>query len=144
MQAREGDLIRTNSQRGFRRKRHSTPPRQNYCVPTLHPSTQKAHRKGNNTTYGKVYSLGERFAYLQKNHPELIVFDPVFGETLCEVPIDQIATGLSSEREACAASMTQKAATHSKKKHTGWQLRSRKKRASHGAQLAYQARLWQA
>ena len=47
-------------------------------------------RKGNNTTYGKVYSLGERFAYLQKNHPDLIVFDPVFGETLCEVPIDQI------------------------------------------------------
>jgi predicted nucleotidyltransferase len=38
-----------------------------------------------------VYSLSERFKYLQENHPDLIVFDPVFGETLCEVPTKDIA-----------------------------------------------------
>jgi hypothetical protein len=41
--------------------------------------------------YGKVYSLSDRFKYLQENHPDLIVFDPIFGETMCEVPIDQIS-----------------------------------------------------
>jgi uncharacterized protein len=38
-----------------------------------------------------VYSLDERFKFLQENHPDLIVFDPVFGETLCEVPIKEVA-----------------------------------------------------
>jgi uncharacterized protein len=40
--------------------------------------------------YGKVYSLGDRFKYLHANLPHLIVFDPVFDETLCEVPIDEV------------------------------------------------------
>jgi len=38
-----------------------------------------------------VYSLSERFKYLQENYPDLIVFDPVFGETMCEVPEAQVA-----------------------------------------------------
>jgi hypothetical protein len=40
--------------------------------------------------YGKIYSLSERFKFLEQNSPNLIVHDPVFDETLCEVPIDTI------------------------------------------------------
>ena len=93
--------------------------------------------------YGKVYSLGDRFAYLQKNHPELIVYDPVFGETLCEVPIDQIAQlyqpseKLAQLREAKNRSVLEEkayrlAVTLKEKADIPW-----------NAALASQALLWQ-
>ena len=90
MRAREGDLIRTKANVVFDVKGTVHPQDKVIAFPRFIPSAEGT-RKGNDTTYGKVYSLGDRFAYLQKNHPELIVYDPVFGETLCEVPIDQIA-----------------------------------------------------
>jgi predicted nucleotidyltransferase len=40
--------------------------------------------------YGKVYNLAERFKYLEQKAPQLIVADPVFGETLCEVPVEAV------------------------------------------------------
>jgi predicted nucleotidyltransferase len=40
--------------------------------------------------YRKVYNLAERFQYLQKNAPHLIVDDEVFGERLCEVPVNTV------------------------------------------------------
>ena len=40
--------------------------------------------------YGKVYNLAERFRYMEQKAPQLIVADPVFGETLCEVPVDAV------------------------------------------------------
>ena len=90
MRAREGDLIRTKANVVFDVKGTVHPQDKVIAFPRFIPSPEGT-RKGNDTTYGKVYSLGDRFAYLQKNHPELIVYDPVFGETLCEVPIHQIA-----------------------------------------------------
>jgi uncharacterized protein len=89
MQTREGDLIRTEANVIFDVKGTSHPKDKIIAFPRFIPDPKGA-RKGNNTTYGKIYSLGERFEYLKKNHPDLIVFDPMFGETLCEVPIDQI------------------------------------------------------
>ena len=59
-------------------------------------------RDGRERPYGKVYSLGDRFKYLQENHPELIVFDPVFGETMCEVPVDQVAEHYKPEEKLWA------------------------------------------
>lgn len=41
-------------------------------------------------TYSKVYNLAERFRYLQRTAPQLIVEDPVFGEKICEVPANKI------------------------------------------------------
>jgi predicted nucleotidyltransferase len=90
MRAREGDLIKTVSNVVFDVKGLLHPNDKVIAFPRFIPSPQGT-RKGNGATYGKVYSLDERFKYLQKNHPDLIVFDPVFGETLCEVPIEQIA-----------------------------------------------------
>jgi predicted nucleotidyltransferase len=40
--------------------------------------------------YGKIYSFSERFQFLKQNMPDLIVHDPVFDETLCEVPVDMV------------------------------------------------------
>ncbi len=59
------------------------------AFPRFIPSPEGT-RKGRTMNYGKVYSLRDRFNYLKENHPELVVFDPVFGETLCEVPVSEI------------------------------------------------------
>ncbi|NLF88340.1 hypothetical protein GX563_05895 [Candidatus Bathyarchaeota archaeon] len=90
IRAREGDLIHTFSNVVFDVKGTVHPEDKLIAFPRFIPSAVGT-RKGNNTTYGKVYSLGERFQYLKDNQPDLIVYDPVFGETLCEVPTEQIA-----------------------------------------------------
>lgn len=90
IRAREGDLIRTYSNVIFDVKGTVHPKDKLVAFPRFIPSPTGT-RRGNNTTYGKVYSLGERFQYLKDNHPELIVYDQVFGETLCEVPTSQVA-----------------------------------------------------
>lgn len=90
MLTREGDLIRTKSNVVFDVKGLLHPQDKVIAFPRFIPSATGT-RKGNSATYGKVYSLDERFNYLRENHPDLIVFDAVFGETLCEVPLNQIA-----------------------------------------------------
>jgi uncharacterized protein len=89
MKAREGDLIKTVSNVVFDVKGLIQPPEKIIAFPRFIPSTHGT-RQGANMMYGKVYSLDERFKYLKEKQPDLIVFDPVFGETLCEVPKDQI------------------------------------------------------
>jgi uncharacterized protein len=89
MIAREGDLIKTKSNVVFDVKGLVHPPNMVIAFPRFIPSPQGT-RQGNDALYDKVYSLGDRFRYLQENHPDLIVFDRVFGETLCEVPEEQI------------------------------------------------------
>ncbi len=89
MKAREGDLIKTKSNVVFDVKGLVHPPNKVIAFPRFIPSPQGT-RQGKDTLYGKVYSLGDRFKYLQENHPDLIVFDPVFGEIMCEVPMEQI------------------------------------------------------
>ncbi|MCW3995743.1 MAG: hypothetical protein NWE98_06305 [Candidatus Bathyarchaeota archaeon] len=90
MKAREGDLIKTKSNVVFDVKGLVHPPNKIIAFPRFIPSPVGT-RHGKDATYGKVYSLNDRFQYLKENHPDLIVIDPVFGETLCEVPVEQIA-----------------------------------------------------
>jgi len=90
MKAREGDLIKTKSNVVFDVKGLVHPPNKIIAFPRFIPSPQGT-RQGKDTLYGKVYSLSDRFKYLQENQPDLIVFDPIFGETMCEVPSDQIS-----------------------------------------------------
>ena len=90
MKAREGDLIKTMSNVVFDVKGLVHPPNKVIAFPRFIPSTQGT-RQSKDALYGKVYSLGDRFKYLQENQPELIIFDPIFDETMCEVPIDKIA-----------------------------------------------------
>jgi predicted nucleotidyltransferase len=84
LQAREGDLIKTKSNVVFDVKGLVHPEGKVIAFPRFIPVAQ-GPRHGKDSSYGKVYSLGERFKFLQENLPDLIVFDPVFGETMCEV-----------------------------------------------------------
>jgi uncharacterized protein len=101
MKAREGDLIKTKSNVVFDVKGLVHPPNKVIAFPRFIPSPQGT-RQGKDALYGKVYSLGDRFKYLQENHPELIVFDSVFGETMCEVPVAQVAEHYKPEEKLWA------------------------------------------
>jgi len=98
LRAREGDLIKTRSKVVFDVKGLVHPADKIVAFPRFIPS-QQGTRHGKDATYGKVYSLSDRFMYLQENHPSLIVFDPVFGETMCEVPIVDVAEHYKPEEK---------------------------------------------
>jgi hypothetical protein len=98
LKAREGDLIKTKSGVVFDVKGLTHPEGKIVAFPRFIPSPQGT-RHGKDAVYGKVYSLGDRFRYLQENHPELIVFDNVLGETMCEVPVDQVAEHYKPEEK---------------------------------------------
>jgi predicted nucleotidyltransferase len=89
MRAREGDLIKTNDCVIFDVKGLVHPPNKVIAFPRYIPSPDGT-RENKGKTYSKVYNLEERFKYLQKVKPQLLVDDPVFGETLCEVPKEAI------------------------------------------------------
>ena len=101
MRAREGDLIKTVSNVVFDVKGLVHPEDKIIAFPRFIPSPT-GNRQGKEGTYGKVYSLGDRFKYLQENNPDLIVFDKVFDETMCEVPINQIAEHYKPEEKLWA------------------------------------------
>jgi predicted nucleotidyltransferase len=98
MKAREGDLIKSKSKVVFDVKGLVHPEGKIIAFPRFIPS-DGGPRHGKDSDYGKVYSLSDRFHYLQENHPDLIVFDPVFGETMCEVPVAQIAEHYKPEEK---------------------------------------------
>jgi predicted nucleotidyltransferase len=89
MLAREGELIETKDGIIFDVKGLIHPPSKIIAFPRFIPST-KGNRKRKKVKYDKIYNLQERFNYLKNNAPNLIAYDPVFDETLCEVPIENI------------------------------------------------------
>jgi predicted nucleotidyltransferase len=89
MRAREGDLIRTADNVIFDAKGLVHPPNKVIAFPRYIPSTEGTRGQAGEM-YNKVYNLTERFLYLQMKTPWLLFADPVFGEKLCEVPIDAI------------------------------------------------------
>jgi predicted nucleotidyltransferase len=89
MRAREGDLIKTENHVIFDVKGLVHPPNKLVAFPRYIPSPQGT-RGSQKEVYGKIYSFSERFKFLEQNMPDLIVHDPVFDETLCEVPVDTV------------------------------------------------------
>jgi uncharacterized protein len=89
MRAREGDLIRTGNNVIFDVKGLVHPPNKVVAFPRYIPDPTGT-RGQPGSSYSKVYNLAERFMYLQRMTPELIVSDIVFGEKMCEVPTQQI------------------------------------------------------
>jgi predicted nucleotidyltransferase len=89
MRAREGDLIQTRDNVIFDVKGLVHPPDKIVAFPRYIPTPQGTRGQGTNL-YTKVYNLAKRYQYLQQHAPDLIVFDPVFGETICEVPINVV------------------------------------------------------
>jgi predicted nucleotidyltransferase len=105
VRAREGDLIKTKSSVVFDVKGLVHPADKIIAFPRFIPAPQGI-RQHKDVTYAKIYSLGDRFKYLQENHPDLIVFDEVFGETMCEVPINQLAEHYKPEEKLWALRTT--------------------------------------
>jgi len=89
MRAREGDLIKTENHVIFDVKGLVHPPNKLIAFPRYIPSPQGT-RRGQKDLYGKIYSFSERFEFLETNMPDLIVHDPVFDETMCEVSVETI------------------------------------------------------
>lgn len=98
MKAREGDLIKSKSNVVFDVKGLLHPEGKIIAFPRFIPTPQ-GNRQGSDATYGKIYSLDERFKYLQQNYPELIVFDSVFDETMCEVPVAEVSEHYKPEEK---------------------------------------------
>jgi hypothetical protein len=101
LRAREGDLIKTKSGVVFDVKGLVHPAGKIIAFPRYIPLPQGT-RQGKDAAYDKVYNLGDRFKYLQENHPALIIFDPVLDDTMCEVPVDQVAEYYKPEEKLWA------------------------------------------
>jgi len=103
LQAREGDIIETADHVFFDVKGLVHPLRKIVAFIRYIPDP-KGDRKRERITYRKVYPLEERYELLREQFPQYLVFDPVFDEQLCEVPIEAVkhlfkpAEGLASLR----------------------------------------------
>lgn len=88
-QFREGDFIETKHSLIFDVKGLVHPPNRVIAFIRYYPS-KAGERKGKKQSYKKVYSLSRRYEWLKKNFPEYLVYDQVFDEVLCEVPVIDI------------------------------------------------------
>jgi predicted nucleotidyltransferase len=86
MRAREGDLIETVEGLIFDVKGLIHPSNRVIAFVRYFPD-EKGERRRNGATYAKIYSLPERYALSRKRFPQYLVYDGVFDDTLCEVPI---------------------------------------------------------
>ncbi len=89
IEAREGDVIETTDQILFDVKGLEHPHNRIIAFPRFLPDS-KANRKRGEVTYRKIYALSDRYAFLKKFFPEYLVYDPVFDEHLCEVPVEAV------------------------------------------------------
>ena len=103
LKTREGNIIETANHIFFDVKGLVHPPRKIVAFIRFIPDP-KGDRKRNNITYRKVYPLQERYELLREQFPQYLVFDSVYDEQLCEVPIEAVkhlfkpAEGLASLR----------------------------------------------
>lgn len=86
---REGDFIETWQGLIFDVKGLVHPPDRVIAFIRYYPSRAGKRRSGKHL-YDKVYSLSKRYEWLKENAPEYLVYDPIFDEVLCEVPISHI------------------------------------------------------
>ncbi len=89
MQPIEGFLVESADGVIFDAKGLVHPPDKVIAFPRFVPD-KKGSRIRNGVKYGKVYGMSERFAFLEGNIPNYVVYDPVFDEKLCEVPLEGI------------------------------------------------------
>jgi hypothetical protein len=86
IKAREGDLVETLDGNIFDVKGLVHPPEKVVAFIRFTPDSE-GERKRDDIAYRKVYSLQERYELLRKRFPRYLVFDDVFDELLCEVPV---------------------------------------------------------
>lgn len=89
MKVREGDLIETFEDVIFDVKGLVHPSNRAVAFIRYFPD-EKGERRRGVAAYGKVYSLSERYSLLKERFPQYLVYDSVFDERLCEVPVDDV------------------------------------------------------
>jgi len=89
LKAREGDIVKTKEEIFFDVKGVTHPPKKIVAFIRFVPSIE-GNRKLGKAKYQKVYPLSERYALLEKDFPQYLVYDEVFGEYLCEVPVKAV------------------------------------------------------
>jgi len=89
IRAREGDLIENAGRVIFDVKGLAHPQDRIVAFPRFIPDSA-GNRRRRNTLYGKIYSLSERYRFLESNFPLYLVRDPIFDETFCEVPVCEV------------------------------------------------------
>ncbi len=89
MKVREGNLVHSRSNVIFDVKGLVHPPQKVIAFPRFIPATS-GHRKSGNVIYRKIYALSKRFDFLKNHYPQYVIYDPVFDETLCEVPVEDL------------------------------------------------------
>ena len=87
--AREGDLIEDMNQVIFDVKGLIHPADRIVAFPRFIPDFS-GNRERKNILYKKVYALSERFRFIEQNLPEYLIQDHVFGERLCEIPVNNV------------------------------------------------------
>ena len=85
LKGREGDYIEDSNGVIFDVKGLVHPQDRIVAFPRFIPSPQ-GNRIRRGTIYRKIYALFERYKFLEEQFPQYLVYDPVFGERLCEVP----------------------------------------------------------
>jgi len=89
VKAREGDLLETTDNTLFDVKGLVHPPSKVVAFLRYVPDPN-GDRKKDGMRYRKVYALSERYALLKQLFPQYLVYDPVFNEPLCEVPVKTV------------------------------------------------------
>jgi predicted nucleotidyltransferase len=89
VKAREGDLVETYDGNLFDVKGLVHPPDKVIAFIRYTPDSQGERKRGK-VAYRKVYPLHERYDLLREKFPQYLVYDKVFGELLCEVPVKSI------------------------------------------------------
>jgi len=89
VKAREGDLLETTENILFDVKGLVHPPDRIVAFLRYVPDPN-GDRKRDEMRYRKVYALSKRYALLKRKFPQYLVYDPVFNEHLCEVPIEAV------------------------------------------------------
>jgi predicted nucleotidyltransferase len=89
MKVREGDLIKDFNGVIFDVKGVVHPPNMVVAFPRFIPDPS-GDRVCGKAVYRKVYSMSTRFTFLEQNFPQYVVYDAVFDETLCEVPLENV------------------------------------------------------
>lgn len=86
----EGQLIQTKSGFIFDVKGLVHPPGKVIAFPRFIPDSS-GNRELEGRRYKKVYSISARFKFLEQTLPDYIVYDRVFDERLCEVPLKDVS-----------------------------------------------------
>ncbi len=89
LRTREGDFVETHDGLIFDVKGLVHPPDRVIAFIRYFPD-QEGERTKNNVAYGKVYSLSQRYAMLKERFPRYLLYDRVFDEVLCEVPVKDV------------------------------------------------------